>query len=537
VAAGGVFVLLAAPGWMSFLVSWKHLSTGYDAPGATTLPLAQFIGFFDDIFYRQAVTDEIIVAPALNFVFLLGALWWLTAPRLWRGDRTGLALALAALPPFALAFGVVPKAVIVRIPFVGNIIHVGNTFSCVLLILVAVLAGCGLRDALDRLKKSGWGRQLGWVLAVFAGLLAVYFLRTGQWPKSPFFTGYAPALVTAAVALPLGLRWGARAATPGALCVVLGLALPLLLWRHSQFGATRFSPYAFVPAQRHDLHAASAGAQLLDQQRREPGRVTGWGNTLYPSYNTALHWEGLYGVDALRSRPYEELARQLGLRRVWDWDWANTVADAPRLIRAHNLLNVTHWVADHMEPPQKYPGLDLLASLDLDVYASPGAWPRAFFTDRLATYATVADFAATVLAGDGRPFAAVQQGETGGSAGLAADLAGRTVRAATGYRLTSNNTSFVVDATGPGVAVLTETYLAEDFQVMVDGKPAPYFRVNHAFKGVAIGAAGRHEITFAYWPQHFTLALWLGAAGLVLLVAGFGWLWRGAPPTTADAAA
>jgi uncharacterized membrane protein YfhO len=111
------------------------------------------------------------------------------------------------------------------------------------------------------------------------------------------------------------------------------------------------------------------------------------------------------------------------------------------------------------------------------------------------------------------------------------------VRAATDYRLTSNNTSFVIDAPGPGVAVLTETYLAEDFQITVDGKPAPYFRVNHAFKGVAIGSAGRHEITFAYWPQHFTLALWLGAAGLGLLAAGFGWLWRSAPPTTAGAAA
>ena len=51
-------------------------------------------------------------------------------------------------------------------------------------------------------------------------------------------------------------------------------------------------------------------------------------------------------------------------------------------------------------------------------------------------------------------------------------------------------------------------------------------KVNHAFKGVAIPAAGRHEVTFAYWPRHFTTALWLGAAGLGALLAGFAWLWR-----------
>ena len=77
--------------------------------------------------------------------------------------------------------------------------------------------------------------------------------------------------------------------------------------------------------------------------------------------------------------------------------------------------------------------------------------------------------------------------------------------------------------------MLTETFYAEDFQVTVDGKPAPYFRVNHAFKGVAINSAGRHEITFAYWPQHFTLALRASAVGLLLLVIGLSWLWWMAP--------
>jgi hypothetical protein len=198
-------------------------------------------------------------------------------------------------------------------------------------------------------------------------------------------------------------------------------------------------------------------------------------------------------------------------------------------------MNATTYVSDHADPPREFDGLRLVKQLDLDIYDSPKAWPRAFFTDRLASYATPREFGGLVRNGDGRPFAAMQADGTRRPA-LPADLAGRTIRPATDYRLTGNNTSFVVDASGPGVAVLAEAYYVEDFQVKVDGRPAPYFRVNHAFKGVAIASAGRHEVTFAYWPQHFTLALSLGAVGLLFLAVGFAWLWRASPPVVSPAA-
>ncbi|MBP6507568.1 MAG: hypothetical protein KA257_08375 [Opitutaceae bacterium] len=528
-AAGGGFVLLSAPGWLSFLVSWKHSMTGYDLPSAISLPLAQFIGFFDDLFYRQTVVDEIIVAPALNFFLMLGVLWWLAAPRRWLQDRAGLALLLAALPPLALAFGLIPSSLIVKIPFVGNIVHVGNTFSCVLLVLVTVLAGCGLAHAIPRLRETGWSRQLTVASLLFAGLLTAYFISTQGHKKSPFFSGYVPALILAAVALILGARWAARLSRPGLLWATLVLGLPLLLWRHGQFGDTLFNAYAFVPGLRTDLHASSPGIRYLDQMTREPGRVVGWGNTLYPSYNAALRWEGLYGVDAVRSREYQELAMEFGMQRVWNWDWRNLPEDAHWLVPAHDLMNVSLYVADHAEPARHYPGVRLLHQADLDLYASDTAWPRAFFTDRLGRYTTPRDFAQQVLQGDRHPFAAGQTSQTS-LPDLSGDLASRIVQPASGYLLTSNNTSFTIDATGPGVAVLTETYYADDFQVTVDGQPAAYFRVNHAFKGVAINSAGRHTITFAYWPQHFTFALWLCAAGALFLLTQFFWLRRLSAP-------
>src|SRR6478609_3505423 len=57
-AAGFAFILLSAPGWVSFLSAWHHSVTGYDTPQVSTLPAGQVVGFFDDIFYRQTYKDE-----------------------------------------------------------------------------------------------------------------------------------------------------------------------------------------------------------------------------------------------------------------------------------------------------------------------------------------------------------------------------------------------------------------------------------------------------------------------------------------------
>ena len=532
--AGGVFVLLSAPGWMSFLVSWRHSYTWYDQPSATTLPVAQLIGFFDDIFYRQTSVNGSVTAPALNFLFMIGVLWWLVTPRLWRQDRAGLALLLSGVPPFVLAFGLVPDAVLLRVPFLANIHHVGDTFSCPLLINAIVLAGCGFVAAADQLRADGGWRRFGLVIVLVAGLLAAFLVSARDFPKNSFFDGYVPALLLAGLALVVGLGWGLRSGRAGPIWVALVLGLPVLLWRFGQYNETLFNHYAFYPGPRCDLHARSPGEDFVDQQRREPGRVVGWGNCLYPSYNTLLRWEGIYGVDALRNRYFQDLATEFSMRRVWMWEWSNGPEEATRLVPIHDVMNVTKYIADHAQPPVDFAGLTLVGQYDLDVYTSPTAWPRAFFTDRLASYESVNEFGGLIRNGDGRPFAATQAGTTGAPA-LPADLAGRTVRAATDYRLTNNNTTFVVDASGPGVAVLSEAYYEDDFKVTVDGKPAPFFRVNHAFKGVAIPTAGRHEVTFAYWPQHFTLALGLGAVGLLLLVAGFAWLWRMRPAPGAAA--
>lgn len=530
-ATGALFILLTAPLWGSFMVAWKHSFTGYDQPNAFPLPTAHVLGFFDDIFYRQTSLDEAVVAPALNFLFLLGTAWWIVQSRLWRQDRAGTALVLAGAAPFALAFGIVPVSVMLALPIIRNVGHIGNTFSAVLLPLVAVLAGFGFRDFLTGLGSVVWRRRFGAAFLGVAALSGGFFLGAQHHDFSPFFEGHAPGLFAAAVALPLAARWAALAPDrPGPLVVALALGLPLLGWRHMQHAETLHARYAFSPGMRVDYHAPSPAVALVNEHRqgRGPGRVVGWDNTLYAAYNTALRWESLYGVDALRNGYYQELAEAFDLKRVWMWDGVNTDAEAGRLVPAHDVLNVTHYVANVTHPPRSLHTLQHLGARDLDAYFSPTAWPRAFFSDRVARYVDAAHFRDIVLQGERTPFIAVQAGDdlppipTVDPRGLA----GRTIVPAKDYRLTPNTTTFTVEAPGPGVVVLTEVYYEEDFRVTINGAAAPYFRVNHAFKGVAVPAAGRYEVTFSYWPQHFTAALACGGFGLVLLLAGGAWLWR-----------
>lgn len=518
--AGVIFILITAPLWGSFLVTLSHSFTIYDKPSVQTLPLSHVIGFFDEMFYRQGAGEERVAAPSLNFLYLLGALWWLGSPALWLRDRPGLALAMAAALPLSLVFGVIPPDLLVRIPFIGNIQHVENTFSCPLMILTVVLAGCGFHDAIRRAQNGeGLGRRIAVTLASGAALGLAYFSTTITVPKSPFFLGYVLALGFAAVGLSLGCWWAVRSNRPTILAVSLGLALPLLLWRHGQFRRIIFNKYVFTPGVRTDFFAASPVANKLKIDERQPARVVGLQHNLFPTYNVALRWESLYGVDALRNGAYDELAKTFGLIRVWDWEEPTTVHSVAAHRPFYDLLNVSYYLANRGTPAESLAGLQPKAQDDLDLFLSNSAWPRAFFSDQLTSYSSVEEFAAKVQQGDGKPFAAAErsQSELGQLQGT---LLGRTIKAATDYRFTTNTTTFTIEAPKAGIAVLTETYVPDDFEVSVNGEPSSYFRVNHAFKGVMLTRAGSYQITFAYRPKHLTLMLWASAAGLFLAAVG-----------------
>jgi hypothetical protein len=123
------------------------------------------------------------------------------------------------------------------------------------------------------------------------------------------------------------------------------------------------------------------------------------------------------------------------------------------------------------------------------------------------------------LAGARGPFAAVQASDTDAVAATRSmSMSTGTVVRGQGYRLSINTTTFTVAAPRAGVAVLTETFLPGEFCATLNGGPVPYFRVNHAFKAVAIPSAGEWTVTFEHRPARGAMSLALGGPGLALLV-------------------
>jgi hypothetical protein len=238
---------------------------------------------------------------------------------------------------------------------------------------------------------------------------------------------------------------------------------------------------------------------------------------LFPGWNDVYRLEGLNGPDALINPHYRELIEACDFIRIWDWRIYQEIGTYAPLRPFYDFLNVRHYLDYHSGQASLSHFFTKIFGGDLDVYRSESVWPRAFFTDRLATYNTPKDFAKLIATGDGRPFAAMQVGDPLLRTDIPATLATRTVTPALNYRLTTNTTAFDIDASGPGLVALSEAWLAHEFRVTLNGERVHYLRLNHAFKGVFIPTAGHHHLEFTYRPKRFTLSLNLATLGLGLL--------------------
>ena len=107
-AAGGVFALLSAPIWLTFLDTLRQAYTSYDQPWVYQIQPGMILGLFDEIFYRPLDKQARVFCPSLNFLLLLGVLYFLATLRRGGHGRLVFGLAAAALVPLSLAFGLVP---------------------------------------------------------------------------------------------------------------------------------------------------------------------------------------------------------------------------------------------------------------------------------------------------------------------------------------------------------------------------------------------------------------------------------------------
>jgi hypothetical protein len=528
-----LFVMLGAPHWLVFLDALRHAWTYSGTAKVYQIQPSLLLGLFDDLFYSQTTSREALFNPSANFFILLGCIWAVVDLRRLLRDRTFLAVLLGAVLPAAMAFGVMPPELIARLPFIGSIQHVDDVFSCVFIIHLVVIAAFGLRSMWDGAVKEGApGDSMcaAMLMAVLAALFLGYtqaahragrsLLHAGETIQlSGFFLAYAAGIGSAVLLMPWIVRAIRTRASAGAF-LLGGLCVFLLHFRHGMWTGTKFDRYVVNPGTRSDLAAPSpavGAVRAASARSGEPVRTTGLGGVLAPGFNAVLGLEHFTGADALINPWQHELAAKSGMPLVWNWRWVLSRGGFPRAQVFGDLWNIRWYLGTPSEQPRTVEGLKFVCTLDLDIYASPTAWPRAFFTNQLAECASLDNFVALLGAADGRPFAADVPK-------IAADvppakpdaLEGRTIISAGEYRLTGNSTAFTINAPTPGIAVLGESYEPGNWRVTLDGRPVDCFRVNYAFMGVALSEPGIHKLRFVYWPRVLTPALWIALAGLLL---------------------
>jgi hypothetical protein len=445
-----------------------------------------------------------------------------------------------------------------RIPFLGNILHVDNSFSCALIVLLAPLAAFGWREAWGRSAGPEGLKEAALVLVLAVVALGAY-LGTAQavmrsayaalsWGRNirlePFIAWYALGLAVGSAGF-LGAFVRMRrsgAVTAGALCIAAagGIALH---WREAFRIGAGYSTYVVRPAPRTNLESDSPAVDFVTAgTASSPARAIGFHNDLLPGWSGVYGIEGISGPDALMNPRYRELLDAAGIRRIWDWRYIIEPSDVASLRRILDLLNVRYYLGYHLGENRPTGGLSRDLSADMEVFESPTAWPRAYWTDGVAVYSDVAQYASWVKSGDGSPFVGIERAVWDGLRPVprvSGDLSRRRIRNARDYVLTPDTTSFSVEAPGPGFIVLTEAFEEGNFVAAVNGVPRPYVRVNHAFRGIYVDAAGTYSVKFTYRPAgiRLTVALFWAAAAAVLL-AILAALWhpksRGhpAPPAT-----
>lgn len=539
VLAGGVFAGVSAPLWLTLLETLRTSYSGYNAPSAYQTHLSFLVGLFDEIFHRPIQADERMSNPSGNFLVLGGLLClaaaWRRQPR--SGELRVLAGAFGAA--VAMGFGVVPPQWIERVPFLGNVAHIDNCFSLLALLAAIPLAAEGWRRAWLRLGEAEGGSDIRIVAVLLAALIAPWIatLHTVHKPIFGLDKVYTPH--DWGERLPVSaFGWASAVILPGALLSGLllvraarirdrwtvpltgavGLCLLLLLWRHGQHVPSRLDPYVFSPAGRVSFFGHSHAIEVVRTDQREPGRVLAIEGVFTSGWSPAYGLEGISGPDALVNPRYRELTDALRIDYLWDWRILARAETFAGQRAAFDFLGVRHYL-QHPDPTEPWSdSLTVVARADLNVYRSERAWPRAFFTPALESYRSPAELASRVYSGAGAPFAAALPEDLRPEWPVASSPVATV--AARDYVLAPNSTTFTVDAPGAGFAVLQEAWVPGAFRVTLNGKPAEVVRLNHAFKGVRLPAAGEWRVRFTYRPASFGSALTLFAATLVLAAAG-----------------
>jgi hypothetical protein len=530
-AAGAAMVAITAPHWVAFLDTLRNSLTVYDRPAAALFSFSAAPQIL------LGSLNPILLLPPLQIAAVPLLIAAVVSPRQLLQRPAILACLVIAMCLMAVAFGAIPADWLVRVPLVANIYQVNNVTTTAAIVLLSVVCAVGAESLL---AASPWKAGL---FTSLVGLTAVWLLRdTAVRAVDMPEVWLIGLLLAGAVAVPFSMQAAGRASgqvLPVLSMLALGALLLLPGGLQIETGAPALDQLLSQPRLRADLDATSPAVEAIHRAMNEPARTIGIDMVLRAGSQGLYGLEGLGGPDALQSAHYEQLVDAGPIDRPdgpllpgasGGWLINVSATSFDRLAPLLDLLNVGFVLA---HPERLLPGLidvPMQGTDRLTPLRRPTAWPRAFFTDGVTTYVEPQELLGQVAA-HGKPLASVQSTDhraMEATRGLRAS-AGNSIPAR-GYMLTGNTTSFVVRASSPGLAVLTETFLPDDFRATLNGRRVPYFRVNHAFKAVAIPSAGDWAVKFEYRPRHWDLSLAIAGAGLLLL-AGLAVLSRDKSPT------
>jgi hypothetical protein len=509
--AGAATVTLTAPHWLVFLDTLSRSVTVYDQPG---------VGFYRWADLPRIWLGSLTSGSALPSLHIT-AMMLLLAAVVIRSSLVRrpaiVACLVAAVCLMAVGFGAVPRDWLVRVPLLRNVHHVNDVTVTAAIVPLAVVCAAGAESLLTPSPS-----RIA-ILTVLLGLASALLLRDAagradEWTE-PWLIGL---LLAGMMAVPCCVRV-VRSQRGRVLPVVSTASLGALLLLPGgwlvETGLPSLDRLLAQPRLRADLDAMSPAVEAVHRGMAEPARTVGLGGVLIGGSQAIYDLEGIGGPDPLFMNYYQELINAAGIQRFENPRWLTvvTAADVERMAPLMDILNVGFVLSPSgftppglVEVPMDGPDL-------LKPWRRPTAWPRAFFADGVGTYVDAQDLA-RALADRRKPFAAVQSNDR------QATEATRTMQAPAGevvparnYELTANTTAFVVRSPGPGVAVLAETFVPDDFRATVNGERVPYFRVNHAFKAVVIPSAGEWAVKFEYRPRLWNLSLVVASVGILLM--------------------
>ena len=507
-------VALAGVQWISFLAQFSQTTLGSYHPtaGSFHLPLSELSSWLAPNLYGNPGIDGLTGRPphynaSTGFVGV-GALALAVIGGLVRSANARLAqisFVVIALVSLGIAYGPL-TGVVAALPVLKA------SYSIYAIVLtcfaLACLAALGVQALLSRPRvpsTDGWVLLIGgWIgLALLAGLAVTFIVLRARaetivrnLPASlhggiGFWALVAAASLLAAAGLTAGTwRLGPRGPAMASLLVLVLIEAGLFAIPYQPQ-----VPIAEAPP------PSQAVAWLQQHAGDRPIAALGLG-TLIPE---AASWYGLSDV-----RSYDIL-QPLGARRFWSLadphyynDGLNVWLDSPGV----------EWLAAAGVPYVVKPGADPLPGTTVayqgegvTISAVPNALPFAFASDVIAC-APGPDQAAAMLQQNG-PRAAVVLETRDCPPAANGDV---TVRARRPERV-----ELSVDATGPTVVVLLQSYTA-DWTATVDGRSAPVMPADLQFQAVAV-PAGRHDVILTYAPPSVRLGSLLSLVSILVLTA------------------